>query len=684
MSQPHTNQRLYQLPPGYMRAFWGLVFYVGTLALLYAHIVVWPVQLYVGQVIPYDIISPSDASYIDTAERAKLQASGKASILDPRVADQAQYRLAGFFADLRTARVQGGDPTAQIEKLATDYPVPSDIVALLLTLPDKELGSTEDYARDTLGNYMDTAISDSEIQQLRTSTKNATALTVREKVPVYFLRMNITEAPDIPAVQEYINKLVTHRISTGEVILGAGSVVSQETLDKLGAVEDGMLKQHLYRFYGAALLLAVLMFIWYMHMRLYKKRIFNSPSLWAQLALIFIVAMGLSLLIGRLPFRYIHYAVPVGTAAAVIVLVTIYDAILASYVGIGLAVIATLALNYNANLVIYALISTTYPVVFLSRRSSSRDLGVFGLNLALLNFVMMASVALFSVETFSLWAALYAMLTGIVAAVIALGVSPMLDMLSTQLTPNKLQALLNPELPLLKRLLDEAPGTYFHSMIMASMCEEACNAIGADGLLAKVGCMYHDIGKLKRPGFFAENIGDPGQNPHRHLPPESSFNIIVQHIQDGLEMGRKAGLPPEVLAFIPEHHGTTITKYFLEEARKRAVLDGGEANPDHFRYGGPDPRSRETGIAMLADICEAKIRAMDHFTETDAHAVVDAVVHEKMNHGHLDDSKLTIGDLRRATEAFTQVLVTLHHSRLKYPEQVEGEDHHIFTPLNPT
>jgi putative nucleotidyltransferase with HDIG domain len=681
MSQPQINS--YQLPASYARVFWGLAFFIGTLALLYAHIVVWPTRLNVDQVIPYDIISPSDASYVDTTERIKLQASGKASILDPRVADQTQLQLAAFFADLRSARLQGSDPTAQVEILAGKYPVPSDIIALLITLPDKDLSDTEDYARDTLSDYMDTAISRDEIQNLQATAKDAAALTVREKVPVFFLQTNITEAPDIPAVQGYINKLVTHRIKAGEVILGAGGTVTQASLDMLGAVEDGMLKQRLYRFAGASLLLAVLMLVWYVHMRIYKKRIFNSPSLWAQLALIFIVALAISLLIGRLPFRYIHYAVPLGTAAAVIILVTIYDAILASYVGIGLAVIASLALNYNTNLVVYCLVSTTYPVVFLSRRSTTRDLGKFGLNLALANLVLMISVALFSVEAFSWWASLCAALTGIVAAVIALGITPMLDMLSTQLTPSKLQALLNPELPLLKRLLEEAPGTYFHCMIMASMCEEACNEIGADGLLAKVGCMYHDIGKLKRPGFFAENISDPAQNPHRHLPPESSFNIIVQHIQDGIDMGRKAGLPPEIIAFIPEHHGTTITKFFLEEARRRAIVEGNEVDAAHFRYGGPDPRSRETGVAMLADICEAKIRAMDKFTESDVRSVVNAVVQEKMNLGHLDNSKLTIGDLRRAAEAFSRVLVTLHHSRLKYPEQMDGEESQP-APINAT
>lgn len=665
------------------RIFWGLAFYIGILALLYAHIIVWPVRLTVGQVVPYDITSPMDASYIDSAELAKLKTSGKASIIDTRIADQAQMKLAAFFADARKARLEGGAPAKQVEKLAADYPLPGSLIALLLTLPDKELGDTEDYSRDTLGDYMKTALSKEEINQLREASLDAPSITTRDRVPVYFLMDNITEAPDVPAVQDYINRLVTRRVITGEIILGAGGTVDQIVLDKLIAVEDGMVKQRQYRFFGAALLLAALMLVWYMHIRLYKKRFLNNPSLWAQLALVFMAALALSLLIGRLPFRYVHYCVPMGLAAAVIIIVTMYDAILASYIGLGLAVITAQALNFNSNLLIYMLVCTTYPVVFLSRRSRVRDLALFGINLGALNLILAMAVILFSVETFSWWVVVYSVLTGILAAVIALGISPLLDMLSTQLTPSKLQALLNPELPLLKKMLDQAPGTYFHSMMMSSMAEEACSEIGADGLLAKVGSMYHDIGKLKRPGFFTENISDPAQNPHRHLPPESSFNIVVLHVQDGMEMGRKAGLPPEVLAFIPEHHGTTATKYFLEEARKRSMLDGEEVNTDHFRYGGPDPRSKETGVVMLADVCEAKIRATDRFTENDVRVIVNAVIQEKMNLGHLDNSALTVGDLRKVGEAFTRVLVNLHHSRLKYPEQQETDDIRR-TPINPT
>lgn len=647
----------------------ALLFVLFTLGLVYAHMIMFPVRLVPGQVVAFDIKSPMSATYVDSAELAELRKGGKASVLDPSVAERSLLNISNFFADLHRARLQGGDPNEHVEELAKDYLLPSELVAVLITFSEDELEDVQSYAREVLASFMQTTLAEDEISQLQDSSMESMSLTMPEKVAVFFLEQNIVAAPDIPEVEKHIKKLVTHSIAKGEIILAAGGTVDSVVLDKLAAVESGLYKQRHYHFAGMAVLLLLLMVVWYAHLRYYKQRIFRNPALWGQLTAIFFASLLLSLAVGRLPFRYVYYCVPLGIAAAVIVLVTMYDAILALYFGIGLALIVSLALGFNSNLAAYLLVSSTYSVVFLHRRSTPRQLAVFGFNLGLANLALVLVVILVSVETFSWWSMGYAFFTGVAAAVLALGITPILEMLSAQLTPSKLQALLNPENPLLKRLLDEAPGTYFHSMVMASMSEEACNEIGANGLLAKVGCMYHDIGKLKRPGFFAENINDLSKNPHQHLPPESSFNIIAQHITDGLEFGRKAGLPAEVLAFIPEHHGTTIVKYFYEEARKRAEADGASVDDEDFRYHGPNPHGRETAVVMLADTCEAKVRAMESFTEQEVSETVRDIFDTKVKGGYLNESHLTVGDINRISVAFTRVLVNLHHARLKYPEQ---------------
>jgi len=653
----------------------ALTFFIVAAGILYTHLFLIPVAPVLGQVVPYNIISPRDAIYTDTAELARLSRGGTPMIIDPREEEAALGAMGAFFDALRRAQIEQETAGEVIHALSSTHGVDEEMVSLLLTFGERELKEAETFSAQVISTVMKSIIDAEKLDAYRATLQTGTTLTMPERVGFAFLRVNLKPAVRPELVQEYHQRLVSRPIKKGEIILGEGGVVDRLVLDKLAAVRDGFVRQKEYQFAGFLLLLVALMFIWFFHLFYFKRSIFRHPAVWGQITLIFLVAMMLSLLLGRLPFRYVFYTVPLAVAAAVIIFVTVYDAILALYFGIGLSLILSLGLNFNSNLSAYILLSAVYPVVFLSRRSQARHLVGFGLNLGVFNVAVVLMVILVSVETFSWFALGYAFLAGLAAAIIALGVTPFLEMLSSQLTPGKLQLLLNPENPLLKRLLEEAPGTYFHSLIMANMAEEACNEIGADGMLAKVGAMYHDIGKLKRPGFFAENIGDLSRNPHRSLPPESSYNIILQHVQQGVELGRKHGLPPEVLAFIPEHHGTGVMKYFFETAKKRQDLEEGfEISEQDYRYPGPNPHSRETGVVMIADSCEAIIRARESFTEEEVRETVQQVVREKAEGGYLDASCLTAGDLNCIIESFTQVLVNLHHSRLKYRGQKEEEE----------
>src|SRR6185503_6928724 len=200
--------------------------------------------------------------------------------------------------------------------------------------------------------------------------------------------------------------------------------------------------------------------------------------------------------------------------------------------------------------------------------------------------------------------------------------------ITTDLT---LLELSDPSRPLLRRLSLEAPGTYAHSVAMANLVEAACNRIGANGLLGRVGCYYHDIGKVKNPMFFVENQ-IPGNNPHDRLKPLQSAQIIKAHVTDGLALAAEADLPDSVAAFIPEHvaaflpehHGTTEITYCLDKAKK---TDGGQArNPEDFTYPGPKPRSPETAISMIADSVEAALRVLEDLTPQKIEEAIDHIV----------------------------------------------------------
>jgi cyclic-di-AMP phosphodiesterase PgpH len=223
--------------------------------------------------------------------------------------------------------------------------------------------------------------------------------------------------------------------------------------------------------------------------------------------------------------------------------------------------------------------------------------------------------------------------------------------------------------PLLRRLALEAPGTWAHSLAMASLCESACNIIGANGLLARVGCYYHDIGKLANPGHFVENQGG-GPNPHDEMSPQQSAHIIQSHVADGLALAEAASLPEVVKAFIPEHHGTTYITYFL--SRARGSDPDGRVDPADFRYPGPRPQSAETAVAMLADSAEAAIRVLGNPTPEAVRSAIEHLVQQKMGSGQLDDAPLTLRDLDRIKREFARVMSGTYHKRIGYPRASGG------------
>ena len=217
--------------------------------------------------------------------------------------------------------------------------------------------------------------------------------------------------------------------------------------------------------------------------------------------------------------------------------------------------------------------------------------------------------------------------------------------------------------PLLRRLAVEAPGTFAHTIAMANLVESASNAIGANGLLGRVGTYYHDIGKLERPQYFVENQGR-GRNPHDKLKPSASAAIIRGHVREGLALADEYKLPKAVRAFITQHHGTNRIVYFYERARER-----GDANPAtaEYAYGGPLPNTPETAICMLADGVEAAARALPEPSPDRIREVVERIVQQRLEQGQLRDAPLTLGQLETVKDAFARVLLGMYHGRIDYP-----------------
>jgi putative nucleotidyltransferase with HDIG domain len=261
----------------------------------------------------------------------------------------------------------------------------------------------------------------------------------------------------------------------------------------------------------------------------------------------------------------------------------------------------------------------------------------------------------------------YGAIIAVGSAAVALLLLPLLEQVVRVTTDLTLLELADPSRPLLRRLATEAPGTWAHSLAMANLCESAAEAIGVNGLLARVGCYYHDVGKLISPGHFVENQLRAG-SPHDTMTPAESARIITGHVEAGVTLARQYGLPDVVLDFIREHHGTTRVEYFLDRARK----EGGDPDLAKYTYPGPSPHRAETAIAMLGDSAEAAVRVLDDPDADTVRTAIDTLVARKIATGQLDDAPLTLRDLAMIKAEFTRILGGIHHHRVDYPASAGG------------
>ncbi len=258
----------------------------------------------------------------------------------------------------------------------------------------------------------------------------------------------------------------------------------------------------------------------------------------------------------------------------------------------------------------------------------------------------------------------------VTAGFIMLGIMPTLERGFDITTGLTLAELRDPRQPLLRELQSRAPGTYNHSLAVATIAEHAAEEIGADARLVYVGGLYHDIGKINKPEYFIENQGG-GNNKHSKLSPAMSLLVIVGHVKDGLELAREYGLPRVLRHFIESHHGTTLVEYFFHAARERAASEGGDVEEFEYRYPGPKPASREAAILMIADGIESAARTMSDPTPSSIEALVRKMSRRRLDDGQLDDSPLTFRELHVVENSMIKSLCAIYHSRIAYPSHEE-------------
>lgn len=713
------------------RVLWAVLL-VAVTALVYASASLpREVDLKVGQVAPRTILSPR--TIVDVVQTSARRAAAAGAVqpvytTNPGITANALGAFQGALAEIaqtrgslqapapssavsapgssassgRAATTAGGTAarlaaavSALRQNLGLSAPLPAaDYQALLLasadTLSAAEQGASKDLAA-TLGAGVETA----GLASARTALAARVGLlqgppglgTILGQLAAQDLVVNRSQDPVATAAkQKQVEAEVPPvTLARGQVIVRAGDPVTQEDLVNLRTA--GLLRPGgRFGLLAGALLFSLLLagLCWAYLARFYPRPLGDEIHL-----VLFGAVLVLTLAMARFGQAISPFLAPVAWAG---MLATAAFGPAAALFVAGVAALGVGVLNGSLPVAIAAGVGGATAVFALRRLTQRADLlraGLFSAlagagTTALVLGLLLGPAAGLSGSSGSLSAepalwqeVLASAVTGLLSAVLAIGTLPLAEALGV-LTPFRLLELANAGNPLLRRLMAEAPGTYHHSLMVANLSEAACQAVGGDALLVRAAAYYHDVGKLKRPAYFVENqMG--GQNPHDALAPHLSARVITAHVRDGVELARRAHLPPEIVAFIRSHHGTTLVRYFYHAARtaaERALAEGHPAeavSEADFRYEGPLPDTRETAIVMLADGVEAAVRSLKRPTAEQIEELIARIVGDRLQDGQLDRAALTLQEVNTISVTFRRILVGAYHARIEYPEQLAAE-----------
>lgn len=658
----------------------GVVFFGVTFYLLLISLQPSQYDLRAGQVAPENITSPR--MIVDEHSTQKLReeaAEGISSVYrtDTAVFNEVKNDIDGFFNDLYSIK-QDGDRSLneKVEALEENHLGITGIhLQVLLETPIERLNNVENYLYEIVAQRMNNGIKVAELQEEKSEIREffATLTELEEQLKESaIVIINATIRPnqfmDVEATErlrqesrEAVSPVVIRR---GDVLAEQGERISSNTyaiMQELGLVESGF-RPDARLYAGASAVTFLMMFIMTGYIYLFHPDYFYKTKKLGLLVLIMLLVLIAAKPIGILSI----YLIPIATGAMLLAL--LLEARLAIVTNAILSILVAIMAGNDLMLLVMGVAGGTAGVLSMVNTKQRGKIFFSGLVVGISNVVIITSFGLIGNHQtlYVLQDAGMGMFSGVLCAVLAIGTLPFWEYSFSILTSVKLIELSNPSHPLLKKLLMEAPGTYHHSIVVGNLAEAAVNHIGGDGLLVRVGAFYHDIGKVKRPYFFKENQF-VSENPHDKLAPSLSALIITGHVKDGVEIAEKSKLPQEIIAFIKEHHGTTLAAFFFHKAQQECS-DPKMIDEMMYRYPGPVPQSRETAVLMLADSAEAAVRSLESPNRDKIEQIIKKIIQTKLEDGQLEDSQLTLTELKEIRQVFSQMLAGIMHERIKYPE----------------
>lgn len=463
-------------------------------------------------------------------------------------------------------------------------------------------------------------------------------------------------------------------IKKNELIVQRGEVVTEGTRSRLDLIQSKLVKKEVYnRIAATGLIVLLTYFLLFVYLFEFEKETLLSSKKVLLLQVALFLTAGLSKGIATWPGSS-TYLMP--TALAALLLAMLLSPRLGMVAGFVMAIFAGMITGFKVDIIFATLLASLAGTFTAFRVRKRIEFFKVGLAVGLAWFLVLFAFQLFSEQTWipALQQSSLGLANGLLVTIpICFLLLPLFESLFNLTTDITLLELSDLNHPLLKRMIVEAPGTYHHSLVVSTLSEAACEKIGANALLARVGCYFHDIGKIAKAEYFTENMRGNRRSVHEDLTPEESFNIINHHVIGGIALGKQHKLKDPILSFIPEHQGTGVVWYFYRKALD-ASDSSEEISPEDFRYAGPKPQSKETAVAMLADSCEAASRSLKEPTPHNLREQVRKIINDKFIDGQFDECDLTLRDMHLIQESFVQNLMAIYHTRVSYPAKPEAKD----------
>ncbi len=561
------------------------------------------------------------------------------------------------------------------------------LIDFLLKTDDESLTEVFDKANLTLANILRVGITEKDYEQNNIEKiilDNIVSNVSKRQISIIDAMLQQVIVPNL-VVDEFATDIARKNIQNsikpyetvfqkGDKILFKGEPVTRLKRDALRQAGYNVYKLNAQGLLAVYFLVCLATMLFLAYLKYFEKSFFEKNYLLIISSLSLIVAATAAIIpVGTSP-----YILPLPVFLIIISIFTVPR--LAFVCSILLLSLLTVGFQYDIQFMAAFVFLIAFATMAMKNIQYSRrvDLLRAGLHMALAGMIIVTSIYMLEkclIEVNNMLIVnnvLYVLLNCVVSSVIALGVIPLIENWSHVTTQYGLAEWADPNQPLLKRLFKEAQGTYNHSLMVSSLCEAAAEAIGADPVLARVGALYHDIGKLKRPMFFVENQSYIGiGNPHNTINPRLSKMVITAHTKDGIDYAKKYDLPPVIHDFILQHHGEGLASYFYNQA----VMEEGIENvkEEQFRYTGPKPNRKETAILMIADAVESAVRSMKNPSLEEIDAIIDKIILERLNDTQLSDSPLTLKDLKVIATTFSKMLRGMRHERIKYQENIMEE-----------